>query len=330
VAGAGAFVFEAGMTIDADGAPRAYHPDGKSGLDFLANAGRPGDWFGVVTDNGRKDGTPVVQGQTDPAPGFFVSPTSLVDASRPARDPRRYVDSSSVPYVALAPQVRSLGVHLGDFTIVLNRRNGKNSPAIFADIGPSDRLGEGSIALAEALGVPPSPKHGGALSGLAYLVFPGSGSAQPRAVAEISSETDRLLSTFGGLDRLRRCLDPESTASAVNEVRSLTSAAASSPRKRCPEHPAECSAHDWNSEQSELRPPMGDPSVSILLNAQVAPRGIPQAPSAPITATGSLTTTSDPTTENQKVFVAAIEGFAQAHGSAALAKYPEIAHWMSA
>ena len=36
-----AFFYESGMTIDADGAPNAYHPD-NTGLDDLANAGTPG------------------------------------------------------------------------------------------------------------------------------------------------------------------------------------------------------------------------------------------------------------------------------------------------
>src|SRR3954453_23136110 len=67
--------FVAGMAIDADGSPRAYHPRGSPpGLDFLANAGSSGNFFGIVTD---RHGQPIVQSARDPAPGFFVSPTSL-------------------------------------------------------------------------------------------------------------------------------------------------------------------------------------------------------------------------------------------------------------
>ena len=40
-----AFFCEAGMMIDADGAYHAYHPDNRSGLDYLGNAGRPGNWW---------------------------------------------------------------------------------------------------------------------------------------------------------------------------------------------------------------------------------------------------------------------------------------------
>ncbi len=83
------------------------------------------------------------------------------------------------------------------------------------------------------------------------------------------------------------------------------------------------------SADVEARRQAGIASVSALLNAQLGARDIAEAPSDPVTAVASLTTTREPTTDNQKAFVAAIEGFARAHGPAALAKYPEIAHWMS-
>jgi len=57
----------AGMEIDGDRAngqtggvpvyaPKGYTP---APLDFLANAGGPGNWFGVVTDTGGSGGTPI-------------------------------------------------------------------------------------------------------------------------------------------------------------------------------------------------------------------------------------------------------------------------------
>src|SRR5215210_1871871 len=74
-----AFFFVSGMTIDSDGAPRAYHKNGSPpGLDFLANAGGPGNWFALVTDS---SGNPIVQRASDPAPGFFVSMTAIEDSS---------------------------------------------------------------------------------------------------------------------------------------------------------------------------------------------------------------------------------------------------------
>src|SRR6266511_1560327 len=171
--------FVAGMQIDADGAPRAYHPPGAPGLDFLANAGKPGHWFGIITD---RAGNPVVQSPRDPAPGFYVSPTSLQDPTRAVADPRRYVDASTIPYVVLPRLVRDRGrVRLGDFVAVRNRANGKIAYAIYADGGPAGKIGEGSIALAKALRIPSNPKHGGTdRKEVAYVVFPGSGNKRPR------------------------------------------------------------------------------------------------------------------------------------------------------
>ena len=51
--GSPVFFYEAGMTIDADGAPNAYHPD-NTGLDDLRNAGAPGNWEGLAKDLRRR------------------------------------------------------------------------------------------------------------------------------------------------------------------------------------------------------------------------------------------------------------------------------------
>ena len=198
-----ALFFVAGMAIDADGSPRAYHPRGSPpGLDFLANAGHPGNFFGIITDS---HGNPVVQKAHDPAPGFFVSPTSLQRPDRAPEDPRRYVDASTIPYIVLPGLVRDRGgVRLGDFATVRRRSNGKFSHAIYADGGPAGKIGEGSIALAKALGLPSSPKHGGTSDkDIVYVVFAGSGNGRPRTKAEIDARGEQLLQAWGGLERLR-------------------------------------------------------------------------------------------------------------------------------
>lgn len=208
----GALLFRGRLTIDADGAPCAYHPDGRSGLDHLANAGRPGRWWGVLTDSGKPDGTPIVQGPDDPCPGFFISPTTLSDKSRPKNDPRRYVDSTQVPYIALPPEVRQQGgVKLGDVALVLNARNGRRVAALFADGGPKGKLGEGSIALAKALGIPDSPRSGGQKDDVIYLVFPGSPVPWPAPFPTIEGLVDEGFARWGGMARLREAF-PEYAA----------------------------------------------------------------------------------------------------------------------
>jgi hypothetical protein len=190
LSGSSAFFYESGMTIDADGAPNAYHPE-NVGLDDLANAGTPGRWEGLAKN---ADGEPYIQGPEDPFPGYYVSATALADRSKPASDPTRYVDASRIPFVVLpGGMARQLGARPGDFAVVFNQRNGKSSYAIFGDVGPADRIGEGSMALAENLGIRPDARNGGTRRGVVYLVFPGSGNGRPRTVEEIDAEGQRLL-----------------------------------------------------------------------------------------------------------------------------------------
>ncbi len=200
--GSTAFFYESGMTIDADGAPNAYHPD-NSGLDDLSNAGAPGTWEGLAKD---ADGEPFIQGPNDPFPGYYVSATALADRTKLPNDPTRYVDASKIPFVVLpGGMARQLGARPGDFVIVFNRRNNKSSYAIFGDVGPFDRIGEGSIALAENIGVRSDPRNGGARGGIFYLVFPGSGNRQPRTLEEIGGEGERLLQSWENSTLLSEC-----------------------------------------------------------------------------------------------------------------------------
>ena len=176
--------FVSGMAIDADGSPHAYHPVSDSGLDKLSSAGHAGNWWGIVSIKG----TPVIQNEKDPAPGFYVSTTSLQDDSKKVSDPLRYVNSETIPYFVLPNEKAILAeAKTGDIAYVYNLRNGKNSYAIFADVGPKDKIGEGSIALAKKLGIDSSPRTGGIADSVLYYVFPGSGNGKPRTIAEIDS-----------------------------------------------------------------------------------------------------------------------------------------------
>jgi hypothetical protein len=188
------------MRIDADGAPNAYHPEDK-GLDLLKHAGKPGDWQGIVTDEG---GQPLLQGPRDPFPGYYVSQTTLFDKSKKRTDPNCYVDARKIPYIVL-PKGEGLeqlsGVRLGDFAAIIYAP-GRLAYAIFADRGPKGKIGEGSIALAESLGIPSSPRTGGVAGDVIYLVFPGSGNSRPRTLQEINTEGSRLFKAWGGKGRL--------------------------------------------------------------------------------------------------------------------------------
>ncbi len=197
--GDSAVMFRSGMTIDADGAPNAYNAQ-NTGLDDLSNAGEPGHWDGLVTG---RDGSPVIQGPGDPFPGFYVSQTALVDWNKDRDDPGRYVDASKIPYIVLPGSLaRQFGAGLGDFVVVMNMRRGTVADAIFADIGT---LGEGSIALANDLGIWSDAREGGTRGGIVYLIYPGSGDHQPHSVDEIKSTTDKLFQQWGGIEKLNAC-----------------------------------------------------------------------------------------------------------------------------
>lgn len=85
----------------------------------------------------------------------------------------RYRDGSSlnpaeIPYVVVPSSHKRF---LGDFVQVEYR--GRRVLAVVGDVGP--RFGEGSVALAERLGIPASGVSGGVSGGVTYSFHPGSG-----------------------------------------------------------------------------------------------------------------------------------------------------------
>jgi peptidoglycan hydrolase-like protein with peptidoglycan-binding domain len=207
----GAIYFKTGMTIDADGAYRAYKIRNQ-GLDYDDNGKNPcapnGRWIGVVTDNA---GRAIPQQATDPAPGYLISTTSLQDRTRLVTDPMRYVDSETIPYIVL-PGGHLGRASLGDYAFVVNTQNGKMVHAIAADAGPKHRVGEASIAVARALlgEAQANPRRGGTERPIIrYVVFPGSAdgrfpSSDPRETAVLDRTlmhlNTRAATLFAALD----------------------------------------------------------------------------------------------------------------------------------
>ena len=197
--------FETGMKIDADGSPHAYNPQ-NTGLDDLKNAGKNGKWWGIETKNDKPEGEPVIQADTDATPGYYVSTTSLIDKSRNFKDPKRYVDAEKIPYFVLPPLVMNADdIIIGDIALIYNRKNDSLSFAIFADIGPLDKIGEGSFALANRLKINSDARKGGTDKGIIYLIFPHSGNRKPKTINEINDLGTRLFNNWGGIERFRKC-----------------------------------------------------------------------------------------------------------------------------
>lgn len=190
--------FVSGCAVDADGAPKCYHPSdwgpraewkpenrAPYGLDAPENGGRAhrtegGLWvvddsWGWATDDGQRNGRPVIQSSSDPAPGYYVSKTSLRDPSFGATDPRSYVWADKVPYVAVPRRLleEPFGVRMGDLALVTYER--KRCFAVVADVGSNEHIGEGSLALIKVIGDGEStPRKGGIPSGVAFYIFCGT------------------------------------------------------------------------------------------------------------------------------------------------------------
>jgi len=207
----GAYFYVTGrMTIDADGAPNAYHPD-NTGLDHLKHAGYPGTswWKNVLVTDPEDPGKPYIvpEGRYR---GYYLSMTSLRDMTKAPTDPSRYVDASRVPYLVFPSTFSRLkGVGgLGDIGVAVNLDTGAYSPFIIADIGPEQHpLGEVSIHLAQRLGgrnVCPRTGPEKPLGEILYIVFPGSGERFPWPGCErnIDRIAEELLVTIGGAERI--------------------------------------------------------------------------------------------------------------------------------
>ncbi len=194
--------YTSGMAIDADGSPHAYNPC-DSGLNALGNAGSPGHWFGIYT----RKGIPWIQSDTCPAPGFYISITSLQDKTKNEDDPARYIDAEKIPYIVLPPILSDSGMKLGDIALVINTKNDSACYAIFADIGPKNKIGEGSIELAKALGINSSPRNGGADDGVIYILFPGSGDGKPKNMKQIKTIGEPELKKTGGKEKLLKYVE---------------------------------------------------------------------------------------------------------------------------
>jgi hypothetical protein len=201
---AGAVLFHAGLYVDADGAPNAYGPNNK-GLDFTANAKNGGRFTSVVLG---PDGQPMLQ-RSGRFKGFYISTTSLRNAAGSAQATETYLNAAKVPYFVLPPEfIDQFGVTLGDLALVTNTANGRSAFAIFADVGPRGKIGEGSIDLAHALGLDSNPRNGGTSKpNIAYLVFPGSGlgPGKLRTAKQVSASGARVFHKWGGDRRLRAC-----------------------------------------------------------------------------------------------------------------------------
>jgi hypothetical protein len=111
------------------------------------------------------------------------------------------VDADAIAYFVLPSGFyQRFGIHLGDVAAVIYKNNVEF--AIFADVGPRRKLGEGSIALHRALGHEPIRNgryHDEAIKGnVITIVFPGSGNDTPQTPDRIRDIGRALFVKLGG------------------------------------------------------------------------------------------------------------------------------------
>ena len=155
------------------------------------------------------DGSPRAK-EIDPCCGQKETSLSLADARGRARP----VNAEAVPYVALPgtdtnPAKRffkQMGLKVGDVVAVVF--GDKVEYAVFADVGPPDKIGEGSVALSQSLGHDPFVvKHGKQVVGssipadVIYIAFPNSrppGLTARNVVQKAREKGRELFAALGG------------------------------------------------------------------------------------------------------------------------------------
>jgi len=174
--------FTAGAAIDADGAngqngaPVAYRAD-DSGSDALANGGMAIVSGKVVCAKSWARSIVILDSDNEPKVfpgGLIASMTRYRIPGRAESAPDAYVDAETVPYVVVPPLIvrKTKGIVCGCKARI--SWGGKSVDCVVADLGPSDKIGEISIAAARALGLPSSPRHGGtSRPEVFYEMWPG-------------------------------------------------------------------------------------------------------------------------------------------------------------
>jgi len=205
--------FKADFDLDADGSPRAYN-EANTGLENNANGqdATTKKWFAVVTDT---NGIPIKQSANDPFPGNYISTTSLENQGiADVRSARRYIDPEKVAFFVMPggkpSKFGQMGIKLGDIGLIYNTLTKKHSFAIFADSGPKAIIGEGSILLANKIGVKANINSKGRIVGgldepaILYIVFPKSSKAPYQEVTQTLIDTlgQQEADKLGGVNKI--------------------------------------------------------------------------------------------------------------------------------
>jgi hypothetical protein len=156
-----------------------------------------------------------------PNKGYFVSETALsVDPDKDDCDQGKYLDSLIFKAVVIPGSVhwkaQGTTIGIGDLVVVRDMTSGTIFYAINGDSGPATSIGEGSVALAAALGGKTLTGHENyheikalARSDVQYLTFPKDDIRRVVGMkftqADIDTAGADLFRRWGGVERLKAC-----------------------------------------------------------------------------------------------------------------------------
>lgn len=180
--GKGRVYFIADADIDADGANgqygkiAAYRADNK-GSEALANGGM-GIRGGKVIFT-KSWGRDIVLLGPDNQPlvlpsGIIPSRTWYRKTDKLVSDPAAYLDSETENYIVVPPLIVQTTAGIVRGCKAAATYKGKTVFGVAGDLGPRNKNGELSIAMARALGLPSSPRNGGSdKQDVLYELWPG-------------------------------------------------------------------------------------------------------------------------------------------------------------
>lgn len=178
----GRVFFTADADIDADGAngqngQRAAYRTDNRGSEALANGGMAVVDGKVVCAHDWARSIVILGPDNEPrifADGVIASKTWYRYPDKAADDPAAYVDAQTVPYIVVPPVIVKplAGILRGcRAKVTIGPRSVE---CVVADLGPAKRVGELSIAAADSLGIPSSPRYGGRETpDVLYELWPG-------------------------------------------------------------------------------------------------------------------------------------------------------------